>query len=96
MICNNCKRDKGDVVICPYCHVGNIQEAKPHHLPKGTVLGGRYTIIGVLGEGGFGITYLGSNKLGVNVAIKEYYPHGFTYRVSAAGNKVTVTESDCD
>ena len=96
MICNNCKRDKGDVVICPYCHVGNIQEAKPHHLPKGTVLGGRYTIIGVLGEGGFGITYLGSNKLGVNVAIKEYYPHGFTYRVSAAGNKVSVTESDRD
>lgn len=87
MICNNCLRDKGDVSVCPYCHVVSVQEVKAHHLPKGTVIGRKYTVVGVLGEGGFGITYLARDPLGINVAVKEYYPHGFTYPRFRHGNR---------
>ena len=43
-------------------------------LRKGTRLIGRYTIEGVLGQGGFGITYLGIDELHEKkVAIKEFF-----------------------
>lgn len=47
-------------------------------LPTGTRLaGGVYTVGKVLGQGGFGITYLGSDtSLGRPVAIKEFFPQG--------------------
>ena len=72
MICNNCKRDKGDVVVCPYCHVGNSKAFQPHHLPAGMIVGGRYEIRAVLGEGGFGITYSANDtKLNKRVAVSS-------------------------
>lgn len=45
------------------------------HLSEGTTLqGGRYLIEKVIGQGGFGITYLGEQvSLGRKVAIKEFY-----------------------
>lgn len=48
------------------------------HLPPGTSLdGGRYVVERVLGEGGFGITYLCQEpSLARQVAIKEYFPLG--------------------
>ena len=94
MICQNCQRDKGDVVVCPYCHVGKVEPFKPHHLPAGTIIGGRYEIRAVLGEGGFGITYLACDiKLDKKVALKEYFPHGFSYRNSTAQNSGEVIVS---
>ena len=47
-------------------------------LPPGTRLqGGRYSVGRVLGEGGFGITYLGAHvNLKCPVAIKELFPEG--------------------
>ena len=49
-------------------------------LPQGTVLIGQYEIVSVLGEGGFGITYMGRNKDGRTVAVKEYFPSSFAAR----------------
>lgn len=55
-----------------------MEENSVHLLKNGRTLGSRYVIEGVLGEGGFGITYRGHDKtLDVEVAIKEYYPQGF-------------------
>jgi hypothetical protein len=39
-----------------------------------------YRIDQILGSGGFGITYLASDLLGQQFAIKEYYPRQFAAR----------------
>lgn len=56
-------------------------------LKIGTVLNGKtkYTIKGILGQGGFGITYLVHTPEGEPRAIKEYYPRDYCDRV---GNTV--------
>jgi serine/threonine protein kinase len=62
---------------CPHCGWrGTNKQESAHHLAPGTLLGsGRYYIGGALGQGGFGITYLGwDNARSERVAIKEYFP----------------------
>ena len=61
-------------------------------LRKGTRLIGRYTVEGVLGQGGFGITYLGMDELHKKkVAIKEFFPQGIVTRNIEYEDTVTVT-----
>lgn len=90
--------------FCPYCMnpvepdtpckvcgltSGNYTPA-PHHLPPGTVLKGRYLIGRVLGEGGFGITYIGCDlQLELKVAIKEYFPTDKANRISSSSLSVS-------
>ena len=61
---------------CPNCGLtAGSYVPSPHHLPPGTVLLDRYLVGRVLGEGGFGITYIGCDlRLELKIAIKEYYP----------------------
>ena len=67
-------------------------EENLHCLRKGTRLIGRYTIEGVLGQGGFGITYLGMDELHKKkVAIKEFFPQGIVTRNIEYEDTVTVT-----
>ena len=67
-------------------------EENLHCLRKGTRLIGRYTIEGVLGQGGFGITYLGIDELHEKkVAIKEFFPQGIVTRNTEYEDTVTVT-----
>ena len=67
-------------------------EENLHCLRKGTRLIGRYTIEKVLGQGGFGITYLGIDELHEEkVAIKEFFPQGIVTRNIEYEDAVTVT-----
>lgn len=68
-----------------------------HILKPGTVLNQKYTINGVLGEGGFGITYLAwDNNMQIRIAIKEFYPASLVARDTSSENQTqvyTITQS---
>ena len=51
----------------------------PHALPMGTSVNG-YSIAQVLGQGGFGITYLAHDLLDQSFALKEFFPRQFAAR----------------
>ena len=63
---------------CPHCGYDPATENRPEYaLPRETILAGKYLVGRVLGQGGFGITYIGWDiALERKVAIKEYYPSG--------------------
>jgi len=77
---------------CPVCGYDEAtQELPPHILRPRTILNGKYLIGKVLGQGGFGITYIGWDlNLGIKVAIKEYYPSGFVSRETTSVGNATV------
>jgi serine/threonine protein kinase len=88
-LCPGCMEDKGPVPACPYCGYEERSSgpASPHHLPPGTILQGKYLLGRALGQGGFGITYLGWDlKLSVKLAIKEYFPQGLAARVPGSSD----------
>lgn len=62
-----------------------------------TLQSGKYEIIKVLGQGGFGITYLAKHKLlGSMFAIKEFFPEGYCSRDSVSGLVTVATQSNVD
>lgn len=73
-----------DGEICPNCgHAASDIPEQAGVLPYETRAGenNRYIICRVLGQGGFGITYLGYDSLeNRRVAIKEYFPSGLAIR----------------
>ena len=75
---------------CPHC--GYDPEKCPSQsfvLRPGTILRGKYVIGAVLGQGGFGITYIGWDlSIQRKVAIKEYYPSGQVSRSVTNGSAV--------
>ncbi len=94
--CPNCmaKISAGDAK-CPVCGGNvNVQNAA-HQLPVNTILNGRYITGKVLGEGGFGITYLGYDlQTDTKAAIKEYFPSGVSYRFSRQSHTVSIHDKD--
>lgn len=74
--CPYCMTPISGNASCPNCGLtAGTYVPSPHHLRPGTVLMDRYLVGRVLGEGGFGITYIGCDlRLELKVAIKEYYP----------------------
>lgn len=78
--------------VCSECGAVHPQRKLPHILPPGTILKERYLIGNSLGQGGFGITYIGCDLLlDMRVAIKEYYPSGYANRNVFSSTEVTVT-----
>ncbi len=86
-----------DASVCPKCGKDLTSEDPVHHLRPGTLLAGKYVVGTALGEGGFGITYLGINtKLDLKVAIKEFFPFGYVHRVATASATVTERTETAD
>lgn len=74
---------------CPKCGYAPRNNTTSYALQPGTILSGKYLIGKVLGQGGFGITYLGLDlQLQRKVAIKEYYPSGFVSRKGGTSNVI--------
>ncbi|MCH5155030.1 MAG: protein kinase [Clostridiales bacterium] len=94
-ICLYCFGDLDTDRVCMNCHhKADDTPSPPHHLPQRSVIGpqNRYLIGKALGEGGFGITYLGWDlQQGIKVAVKEYFPSGYVTRV--AGNNQVIINS---
>lgn len=84
IICPYCMTPAQEGQLCPCCGRAHWEYAPAYHqLPPGTVLIDRYRLGAVLGEGGFGITYLAADlRLGVKVAVKEYFPRDKASRLS--------------
>ncbi len=86
--CLNCM-DEIEDAICPKCGFNfyKIYEQSPMALKGNTVLYGRYLVGRMLGQGGFGMTYIGFDLLlNIKVAIKEYFPMGSVSRDNTISN----------
>ena len=78
-----------EVEACSQCGGRQESQVPYHHLLPGTVLNGRYWVGAALGEGGFGITYIGRDlTLDRRIAIKEYFPSGFATRHNKENSQV--------
>ncbi len=90
VFCPYCMERIGEDGLCPACgqNADSYQTAS-HCLSPGTLLAERYAIGGVLGEGGFGITYIGLDlRLDLRVAVKELFPAGKAARQAGDGKTV--------
>lgn len=87
-LCIGCMMPLGQESECRLCGLKQEEYSPvPEYLPLGTELAQRYVIGKVLGQGNFGITYIGWDKaLGVRIAIKEYFPRDMVRRDTICGN----------
>ncbi len=83
MTCYNCFEENPSGGACPHCGYDAASAAGryPLALRPGSILNGRYIVGRVLGQGGFGITYIAMDDRHKNrVAVKEYFPSEFAGR----------------
>lgn len=79
--CYGCMKEKTSSPVCEHCGFDERQRNERHQLPIGIVLRQQYVVGRVLGQGGFGITYIGWDmNLDMPVAIKEFYPGSMVSR----------------
>jgi len=84
-----------DGETCPHCGYPASSRNDSHQLPVGTLLRGRYQLGQVLGQGGFGITYLALDTLmKTTVAVKEFFPSGTVFRDCASSTLVNCVTAD--
>ncbi|MCR5775279.1 MAG: protein kinase [Lachnospiraceae bacterium] len=95
-LCENCFSETTSDP-CPYCgFTKSAYRQDPITLAVGSVLNQRYMIGGVIGKGGFGITYLAYDlKLDARLAVKEYYPMGLAVR-NPGSTFVTVSNDESE
>ena len=91
IFCPYCMSQVPPGQFCPNCGADpDSYRPSSHHFPMGHLLHDRYLVGKVLGEGGFGITYLGlDTTLDRRVAVKEYFPNVYVHRESSVTLDVT-------
>lgn len=97
--CMGCMREiKDGETVCPAC--GNVHEKEKqpvYALRCGTILHGKYLMGKTMGQGGFGITYVGFDMvLNMKVAIKEYFPMNMAMRENSQGSSIVWNTSAAD
>lgn len=92
LLCLGCMREKPSKGKCPYCGFDlEKYESVGHQLSPQTILNGKYILGKTVGEGGFGISYIGFDlNLQITVAIKEYFPSGLVSRNVTGSDTVSV------
>ena len=93
--CYGCMKIKSGESVCEHCGYDENTQNETHQLTAGTILKEQYLIGKVLGQGGFGITYLGWDMyLDIPVAIKEYFPNQTVMRDVAVSTDVVSYSGD--
>ncbi|MBE5972075.1 MAG: serine/threonine protein kinase [Lachnoclostridium sp.] len=93
--CMKCMMPMGNGDICSHCGHRGDHAVAPHRLTPGTILNNRYLIGLAIGQGGFGITYMGRDlRLDMRVAVKEYYPNGYANRNAAVTSAITIIDKN--
>ena len=91
-LCCGCMEHVGEGQPCSCGFDGSVYRTAPHHLIPGTLIRNRYVLGKVLGEGGFGITYVGRDAvLDLKVAVKEFYMTGYVNRNNTFSPMVEVS-----
>ncbi|MEI8393727.1 MAG: protein kinase [Rhodospirillaceae bacterium] len=93
--CPNCFARRGGSTTCPDCGFQEgVTPYSPAHLPPGSWLYNRYRTGKLLGQGGFGATYIGwDDRLQIKVAVKEFFPVHLVARVPG-GSGMTPHNAD--
>lgn len=98
-LCLKCMSVLNDDRECPKCHFEQTRYTPPPRcLRPATMLADRYAVGCVIGEGSFGITYIGwDSLLELRVAIKEFFPSNMVSRDTIRGeNNEVYVYSDID
>ena len=92
-LCPNCFVRRGGGDACSECgYVDGVSSYSTAHLKPGTWLMRRYRVGKLLGQGGFGATYLGwDDRLHIKVAVKEYFPVNLVARAPGSGGMLPYT-----
>ncbi len=94
-LCYGCMKIKLGEYVCEHCGYDETVKNESHQLPTGTILKEQYLIGKVLGQGGFGITYLGWDLyLDIPIAIKEYFPNSSVMRDVSVSTDVVSYSGD--
>ena len=90
--CINCMKKTEGQECCPHCGFQQSDgDSLARYLPPGTTLEDRFVVGRVLGQGSFGITYIGIDTLFDRVvAVKEYFPIHHVHRNVAGDEGIDV------
>ena len=94
--CINCFNEiTNPDVTCSCGYNSNQYKTLSYWLYPGTILDNRYYVGRVIGEGGFGITYVGYDiNLDIKVAIKEFFLSGINSRNATISNNIETGTED--